>query len=350
MTTTPTRTIQDYEKRLHISYLDEVDAFILKDILLKSIVSITASKNNYINTLEKEWKQLRINYAIPSGFYLHFNKIKNLINPNTSSHDQAYKDLFANSTGSMDYGKLYNFYKDILFIIKTNPFIIQATGIASLKSASTLYGLLRTNSIMYQLFREHMDRMAFYLIKLSVDDYNQRKSSLISAGHNPNNSIVHNLDIIYHLTKLRYDGSYVLAERNDYRNAFSHSISDGTKHFNDKIIKEVFDTLSFISKDEVGLCTNCSSPCNYELISHAGDELVDFVALYIARDMWIDFYRKCCLNKYNETYLSVTTRINKLMSIQIPGYPAIEPIGDIKPKVFTDSETGLYSTLIDFQF
>ncbi|NLL67731.1 MAG: hypothetical protein GX236_08570 [Clostridiaceae bacterium] len=343
------RTVQDYEKRLCISYLDEADAFQLRDILLKTIVSITAKKNEYINNLESSWKQLRITYNIPQGQYIHFNKIKNLTNINAKTHEPLYKNIFLNtSDGNVDYFKIYNFYMDILSIIKSNPFTIQATGIASLKSMTSLYGLYRTNSAMYQLFREHLDRMAGYLLKLSSDDYLQRKNDLLARGYSATSSVVNNLDILYYLTKLRYDGSYVLTERNDYRNAFSHSISDGTKHFNGEIIKEVFDTLSFISKDEVGLCTNCSSPCNYELISHAGDELVDFITLYVARDMWKDYYKTCCLNMYNEKYIDVVTRIDKLSSIQVQGYPVIVPIVDIKEKIFGNTEFPRYGRIIDF--
>lgn len=38
------------------------------------------------------------------------------------------------------------------------------------------------NSIMYQLFCEHLDRMAFYMVDLTCKEYESRKQVLLSKG------------------------------------------------------------------------------------------------------------------------------------------------------------------------
>lgn len=52
-------TIQDYEQRLCISYLDEVEAFKGCEYYLKAMVSSTVLKAIYISSIEAEWKAFR---------------------------------------------------------------------------------------------------------------------------------------------------------------------------------------------------------------------------------------------------------------------------------------------------
>lgn len=340
-----TKTLEEYEKRICISYLDEVDAFVLSNVFLKTMVSLTSLKNIYINSFEKDWKKLRQDYGIPSGKCLHFSQIKFLLNSDDTKHNPEFKVIFSNSSGAIDNGKLYNFYRDILSIIDNNYIVFQATGIASKRQYASLIPKIKMNSVMYQLFNEHLDRMAFYLVRLAVDEYNTKINALRAAGQTDK---VNKLSLHYYFTKLRYDGSYVLNERNDYRDAFSHCISDGTKHFNSETIKEVFDNLSFVSKKEVGLCTNCNSTCNHEAISHAGAELVDFVAVYIARNMWMRYYKDYKINIDGEDPLAIDAKLELDCNIKIPGYSLLDPMPHIEPKLFENQDVAKYKAIIDF--
>lgn len=90
------------------------------------------------------------------------------------------------------------------------------------------------------------------------------------------------------MVKLRYDGDFELSVRNDFRNAFSHSISNGTKRFTSDAFKDIFDEVRFIDKSEIGYCVICTNDCKSKLVNHAGNEIVDFItyyaAIYIAKD------------------------------------------------------------------
>ncbi len=333
---------EEREKRMCISYLDEVNAYDnIKNKTFKSIVSISSLKNTYINGLEKSWKELRKKYNVGQGIYLHFTDIKKLLkDPNDV--DEDLKNIFTNSKGDIDYSVLYNFYIDVLDIIKDNDFVIQATGIFTEGKNYMLPKFIEVNSLMYQLFKEHLDRMAFYLSYLTIDDMEKRKKVIKGKRNNP--------EVRWFKSKIRYDGDLKLGFHNDLRNAFSHCIVDGTKHFSSKVIKEFFDNLKFISKQEVASCTNCFTGCGYEIVSHAGSEIIDFIALYVARDMWKEFYKDIMINEKKDYEKEVDKLIQSLTSINIPGFEPIYPIQNISSKIFCTDDIGKYKIIKDYPF
>lgn len=330
----------DKDKRLCISYLDEANAFDIENIALTSIVSLTSLKNNYINDLEKDWKSLRLKYNIPQGTYLHFNEIKKLLTASDKDkYDANILSIFSNKDGNIDYELLYNFYTDVLNIIKNNNFIIQATGIHTLRKSKSLPKFIGINSVMYQLFREHINRMAFYLVHLTCKDLDERKTI------NPKNN-----KVIYYKSKIRYDGDETLNYHSDLRDAFSHSLVDGTRNFDSKAAKHLFDNLKFISKEQVALCTNCSTNCGYEQISHAGHEIVDFITIYVARAMWSNYYRDYMINKKGRASKDVDKLIHQLTTISIPGYTTLEPIKIIEENLFSTDEILKYKIIENYPF
>lgn len=329
-------------KRMCISYLDEVDAYDnIKNKTFKSIVSISASKNTYINGLEKSWKGLREKYNVGQGIYLHFTDIKKLLK-NHEDVDQNLKNIFINSDGNINYSVLYNFYIDVLDIIRDNDFVIQATGIFTQGKNYMLPKFIEVNSLMYQLFKEHLDRMAFYLSYLTSNDIEKRRRITNGKRNNP--------EVRWYKSKIRYDGDLKLGFHNDLRNAFSHCIVDGTKHFSSKVIKQLFDNLKFISKQEVAACTNCYTDCGYEIVSHAGSEIIDFIALYVARDMWKEIYKDIMINEKKDSEKEVDKLVQLLTSINIPGFKPIYPIEYISSKIFCTDYIGRYKIIKDYPF
>lgn len=334
--------MEDYEKRLCISYLDEVDAFIDSDFYFKAMVSFTALKNIYVATIEKDWQKLRDFYNIPSGLYLHFSAIKQLLTGNPANMD--FFNIFKTTTGTLDYKKLYDFYNDLINVIDQNYFVFQVTGIQARKKFQKIIPQVKANSVMYQLFREHLDRMAFHMIDFTVEEYNRSHAELIRQKKF---NEAKNLEPMYYFTKLRYDGSYLLSERDDYRNAFSHCIADGTMHFNSTTTKKVFDNLNFIAKKEVGLSKDCTNPCNIDVISHAGAEIVDFAAIYIGRHMWKDTFRNHQITKKGKNQTTVDQKLGIDCYIEIPGYPRIDPMQKLENMIFENPDVTKYKMIVD---
>jgi len=44
---------ENFDKRLFITYLDETTVYSLSDVIFNAVVSMTASKENYIKNIEK---------------------------------------------------------------------------------------------------------------------------------------------------------------------------------------------------------------------------------------------------------------------------------------------------------
>lgn len=341
---TSNKPIQEYEKRLCITYLDETEPYLLKDFTTKAIVSLTALKNKYC-LLEDAWKRLRAKYNVPSGQYLHFTDVKQLLKPDKSKYKPEFSSLFSDKSGSIDYDKLHNFYSDVLDIINTHDFIVQATGTISNKLSKAIPGYVKNNSEMYRIFREHFDKIAFYLLSLTDSDYKKRVAVHSSKG---NSQKATNEKIHYYLTKLRYDGSYEFTDRNDFRNVFASCITDGTTVFKSETIKSVFDTLSFIPKSEVGLVANCANPCDLMPVIHAGSEIIDFISIYVARDMFKDLFKKIYLQDHS--YADTMKMLNDLAIIKIPNKQDIVPTNIIKNRLFSTQDISPYKTIINYPY
>jgi hypothetical protein len=337
------------EKRLCISYLDEVDAYTDQkcEFNYKTMVNFTALKNEYISTIEKDWKAIRVKYNASPGKDIHFTRILSMLGTKPHQWEPEYKAMFVDGKGKIDHKKMHEFYTDILNLIQKSNFVFQATGLASLKSNKKIITKIKMNSTMYQLFIEHVDRIAFYMIDLTIDDYNAREAAAKIEGKTQQQ--INNIELSYYCTKLRYDGGFDLQERSYYRDAFSHIISEGTKHFSSKTTKEVFDNLSFISKEEIGQMKTCTIPCSIEVISHAGAEIVDFATKFIGRYMWKDFYRDYKISK-GENKADIEARIDKMCSINIPGQPKIEPMAILEKKLFESPDVNKIKLIIDHPY
>lgn len=261
----------DFSKNLFITYLDEVKTYTLGDYSLINIVSISMKKSYYINNIETKWKNLREKYSIPDGTCLHFTDIKALLNKENfyrpiEKRKLNIEKVFCNGN-NLDKEKLYNFYTDIIDIINECEFDILVTGIRQEKSRGFKQHKKQLQNIWYVLFKQHLDNLAEYMTCKSDNAKNKKKK-------------------IYS-TKLRFDGDEDLESRNDIRYAYADVMCNGTSRFNTEHCRDCFDGLKFVGKDEVGAVNG---------ISHAGNELLDFIALYAAKyfskDMMIDDYKK----------------------------------------------------------
>ncbi|MBA4688679.1 MAG: hypothetical protein H2184_16180 [Candidatus Galacturonibacter soehngenii] len=258
---------EEFEKNMYITYLDEVINYEFKEVSYKSIVSITMRKLDYINILEPKWTELRIKYGVTDGVCLHFNDIKALLNPTYFNRKEKDRNFSIEKIFCLDnkvnYNKLICFYRDVLNILKNINFKIIITGKRFLKPRTDKKIVEKyINTDWYIIFKDHLDNLANYMYNTSYNSESSKRKLL--------------------KTKLRYDGDFNLGNKMDIRNAFSQAIANGTSKFNDKFIKECFDNLKFVDKTEVGKCTICPKDCNIRGISHAGNEILDFIALYIS--------------------------------------------------------------------
>lgn len=55
---------EDFEKRLYISYLDEVTVYSFKDVIYHAVVSMISIKKNYIDNIKTDWAKLRKDFNI----------------------------------------------------------------------------------------------------------------------------------------------------------------------------------------------------------------------------------------------------------------------------------------------
>ncbi len=177
----------------------------------------------------------------------------------------------------------------------------------------------------YPLFREHLDSMAYYFLKSSFEEHEA------NVRANPN-AKYHNYTV-----KLRYDGDLELTVRNDFRNAFSHSISNGTKRFTSDAFKDIFDEVRFIDKSEIGFCSVCPNTCNTRQISHAGSEMVDFMAVYVARHIAKEEMKKDLVDYERKAVEEAERIVNQNLYLEIQDKPLIMPIERILPKIFFES-------------
>lgn len=322
-------TREEFEKRLHIAYLDEVTVYSYKDSIFHAVVSMNMKKETYINGLEKDWADLRRKYGIADGVCLHFTDIKALLNPQyflrqPKERNSDMERIFCDTSNRLLPDKLFDFYCDVLNVINKSNFNVQVTGKRYQKTALFMNKKMKTynNGFWYPLFREHLDSMAYYFLKSAFKEYEADVST------NPN-AKYHNYTV-----KLRYDGDLELTVRNDFRNAFSHSISNGTKRFTADAFKEIFDEVRFIDKSEIGFCTVCPNTCNTRQISHAGSEIVDFMAVYVARHIAYESIKNDLINYERKSEEEAVRIINQNLYLDIQGKPLIKPIERILPKIF----------------
>lgn len=245
---------------LYISYLDEHK--IEKpgnSSKYYTIVSVGAKKSDYISQIEVGWKSIREKYNIPDGQIIHFVEIKFLLN-RAASHKfkPTWKAIFDDGAGGINYIKLYNFFFDILSFINNAPLIVQYTGIEINKNNKIRKdNNFKTKAYQppYIAFKEHLNLMAVFLTGFHASSF--QKSNL-------------------KITKLRYDGDLNFGERDDLKEAYHHVITLGTRQFRPEIVKQLFDEIRFIGKSEVG----------HIVLSHAGNEIVDFISSIVSRDLW----------------------------------------------------------------
>lgn len=294
-----------------------------------AVVALVTKKTNYIENIEKGWSELRKKYNVPDGTYLHFSTIKNFLSPsykvNNNVKNIELENIFFNN-GILDYDKIYEFYCDVLDFIRNNDFTIHFVKEKYTKSEMYCDNIIKDyiNGYYYPMFRDFLDILAYYFIKLSYDDYVRRRSAGIKSSYK---------DIS---VKIRYDGDFGLSQRNDLRNAFSHSISNGTKRYTAEAFKKIFDEVRFIDKSEVGHCNQCQYSCSHKLFNHAGSEIVDFIALYVARYIFEEDYKKDRLALGDNDKI-IGESLQNLQSIYIKGRKPLLPIKVIKSKIIYES-------------
>lgn len=272
---------------LYISYLDET-----KVLDKYTIVSFTAKKSDYLGIIEPAWERFRSKYGIPVGQTLHFTDIKQLLNPNTRSHKPQWTSVFGIGA-HIDFPKLHDFFSELIDLLNRLPFVIQSTSMEldpthNIRQRDVALSP-KTFFPAYTTFREHLNLMSVYLTKLDTSRYD---------GSNLG------------LTKLRYDGDIGLGERDDLKEAYHHAISLGTRHFRSELVRKLFDEIRFIGKDEVGHPVANGA-------THAGSEIVDFMASNVARHIWGGELAK--------------TKI--IVPGHAPGFPTIDPIPTVSTKL-----------------
>ncbi|KAB2953704.1 DUF3800 domain-containing protein [Heliorestis acidaminivorans] len=250
-----------------ITYLDESR---LVDFNTKeeyyTIASITALREKYINEIEVKWAELRKEYNVPDGLNIHFTDVKYLlqINPRKPYKPEWINIFKEKNTDNVDRLKVYHFFKDIINTLEEMEFFIHITGINVNKEhiIRKQGAWLKNRSYQppYIAFKEHLDLMVPYLIKLK--EQNQ-------VGIENKNK--------WYSTKLRYDGDVGLGERQDLKEAYHHAITIGTKHFRPEIINELYDEIRFVGKEEVSTGKE---------VTHAGSEIIDFIATIVSRNLW----------------------------------------------------------------
>ncbi|MDU5883184.1 DUF3800 domain-containing protein [Clostridium perfringens] len=268
--------MSNWNKNLYIIYTDESSNFTYKSCKSYSMSSIIIPYNHYKDVIEKEWNDIKTKYNIEEGVCLHFTDIKALLNPRyfereEKKRNKAMEKIFCED-GNVNKNKLKEFYNDVLEFINKNKFTIITTVLneETNKKFNDLIDRKHGNSIWYRLFKEHLNDITKYALSEKIDI--DKKSKKLRLKFN---------------AKIRYDGDYGLSNKNDIRNAFSHSITTGTNDFNAETIRDCFDELRFINKTEVGYCFSCDliDKCTNKNFSHAGNEIIDFIAAYSGRGL-----------------------------------------------------------------
>lgn len=291
-------------KKYCISYLDEAKIFNQgpsRSIDHYTIVSTTFDRDDYVNNIEPDWHVLRNKHGIPDGHSLHFTDIRQLLvagkpaDKYKSELLQIFSKTKVATDTDLDYPRIHSFFSDVVKFIDNHNFIIQVTGImydrkGIVRNISNQYFKDSTYRPPYFSLREHLNIMGLYLLSVS------------SGIFNPNNHT-------YLSTKLRFDGDVDLGEREDLREAFNHCISLGTRHLRPIFTKNIFDEIRFIGKNEVGNSSN---------VSHAGNEITDFVTTIISRNLW-----------------NIDTN---LIPVTINNMPQIDTLSAIKPKIINEQK------------
>lgn len=287
-----------------ISYLDEAKIFNkgpTNSIDHYTIVSITFERDYYVQVIEPDWQALRLKHGIPDGQALHFTDMRQLLVPGKPANKYSpellgiFSKTKSNTSTDLNYARVHAFFTDVVDFIKSHSFIIQATGIrydkrGIIRNISNQYFKDSTYRPPYYALREHLNIMGIYLMSLSAGTFNPK-------GH------------VYLTTKLRFDGDVDLGERNDLREAFNHCISLGTRHFRPNFTKRIFDEIRFIGKSEVG---------NVSDVTHAGNEITDFITTIISRHIW-----------------NIDTH---LIPVSITGMSPIDTLSAISPKLFNSQK------------
>lgn len=303
----------NFNKNLYITYIDEVENYTFPNANFKSIVSISMKKIDYINCIEKKWDELRRKYEVPTGVILHFTDIKALLNQdyfnrNVKNRNLDLEGIFCKD-GKVNEEKIYNFYMDIIKIIKDCNFDIIVTGRRFEKTEMLKDRIVKDtlHSEWYILFKEHLDNLASYMLKKSYERFIRegRKKLKISV------------------TKLRVDGDYGLISRGDFRDAFAEVICNGTNRYSRSFTRRCLDSLKFVDKSEVGS----------RYISHAGNELTDFITLYAGKGKYKEEFLDDFVKNGRGDMDEAQKFYNKGMKILVNG-KNIYPFNEIYPKIY----------------
>lgn len=315
----------EFENNLHMTYIDEVINYEFKSVSQKSIVSLTIHKKDYIEKLENDWSILRKKYCVPDGVCLHFTDIKALLDNNRFNEQKEKNTVFYQifqKDGQLDTQKLYNFYQDILKIIESNNFKILIKNIRFTKPSPNEKKLFEKclNKDWYISLKVHLDYLADYFFEKSLQEFKD------STKKHPKFKILK--------TKLRYDGDFGLTSKTQFRDAYAHAITTGTTNFNSEFISECFDSLKFIDKQQVGTYSYCEA-CHTAPVSHAGNELLDFIAFFASNNEVRDAMKSDYQKFKNASEIDAESYVNKNNRIFITDeFPFIFPYKSINKKIY----------------
>ena len=297
---------EEFEKRKCITYIDEFEFALVKgELITKHIVSFTAIKNEYIESLEKDWIDIRNRYGFEKSEPIHFTSLRE-VSKIQSYFDESGNEIICNGWNQdyieniyegkikaleekknkeyrkfienyltwkkfrklsnnkyiLDTNRLKEFYESIINCIKKSKIVILCT--SYLENQNNLYkkGKISTidksalKSPYYVAFLEHLNLITFYLRHgYLTNEQRKAKRSLYNKNF---------------ITKLRCDGDDGFNSKNDYRLAFNKAVTAGTKEFYGQSVLSVIDEIRFINKTKIG-----------GDIAHAGCDIIDFLASYV---------------------------------------------------------------------
>lgn len=306
---------KEFNKRKCLTYVDEFEKNISKNLRAVCIVSFTSLKDNYIEYFEIEWLKLRSYYNIPNGVPIHFTSLRSICNKidytdsNGSKKESVgwnheyvikkyeyFKDLAekggkkledikdfrkfleqyslwkcfskvdSNGIKSLDFEILNNFYKELLVILsEANIKILCTTFLYDVNANHKKRGKSNYKAPYCMAFLDHLNLLCFYLKHAYMTDYELKSNSLYSK---------------HFTTKLRCDADDGYSNRNDYRLSFNEAMTSGTRQFSGDAIRDTIDEIRFINKKEIGYQSD-NKDMKQNIISHVGCDIIDFIAYYV---------------------------------------------------------------------
>ncbi|MCI8701519.1 MAG: hypothetical protein HFE53_04345 [Turicibacter sp.] len=265
---------------------------------------------------------------------MHFTEIKALLNPNYRQKKKIKESILGKiflEDDEINEELLKSFYDDVLSIIENHNFTVVVTGKKFIKNKVNSYMIEHgyNTKHWHTLFKMHLDNLAYYMQEISYQkSLKDHQTKLASKTKKTKPKMDYNILT----TKLRYDGDFGLSCKNELRDAFSQIITVGTQNFTSKFTTQCFDNLKFIDKLEVGSYESCPT-CKFPKVSHAGSEIVDFIALYASNGECREIRRSDLIHYESYSKSQANKYVNRSLTISI-GNNLIKPYNKIQNKIF----------------